>query len=224
MQTLIFSDTHLLPFFDQKKADFLIKLIQAADRVIINGDFWDGDLWSFEAFVKSPWQQLFPVLKSKETIYIYGNHDKMSKADSRVNLFSDQQDMEIRLTYGKRTFIITHGHQYDLTFHQWFKSPLGKLLVHNKLFLYGLMLGEEILMRCWDKRISQKKLRWINEEIKIQMESKTQPDTWLVCGHTHSAELDLKNQFVNSGFIRAGFGQYLTINDVGFIELHEAHY
>jgi UDP-2,3-diacylglucosamine pyrophosphatase LpxH len=86
------------------------------------------------------------------------------------------------------------------------------------------MLGEAILMRFWDKRISQKRLRWINEEIKNQMESRSFSNTWTVCGHTHSAEIDLENQFVNSGFVRAGLGQYLTINDVGFIELHEEHY
>lgn len=224
MKTLIFSDTHLLPFFDQKKANFLIKIINSADRIIINGDFWDGDLWSFDEFIKSPWKQLFPLLKSKKTIYIYGNHDKISKNDARVELFSDEQMLEVRLTYGKRTFIITHGDQYDLTFHKWFKNPLGKLLVHSKLFLYTIMLGEAILMRFWDKRISQKRLRWINEEIKNQMESRSFSNTWTVCGHTHSAEIDLENQFVNSGFVRAGLGQYLTINDVGFIELHEEHY
>lgn len=224
MQTLIFSDTHLHPYYEPRKADFLVKIINEADRVIINGDFWDGDLWSFDDFIKSPWNKLFPVLKAKNAIYIYGNHDPIEKADERVNLFSSSQELTLKLKYGKRTFIVTHGDQYDLTFHNWFEKGLGNFLAHFKPFLYGLMLGEEILMRFWDDRISQKKLQRFNEEIKQQMTSKDVPNTWLVCGHTHSAELDLKKQFVNSGFIRAGVGQYLTINETGFILLHEERY
>jgi hypothetical protein len=59
MQTLIFSDTLLHQKFDQKKYNFLLKIIKAADQVIINGDFWDSDLSSFDKFVKSRWKQLF---------------------------------------------------------------------------------------------------------------------------------------------------------------------
>jgi predicted MPP superfamily phosphohydrolase len=88
MQTLIFSDTHLTKGFNRKKYEFLREIIEPVDRVIINGDFWDGYLTSFDKFVNSEWQKLFPLLKEKQTIYLYGNHDKTKWCDSRVNLFS----------------------------------------------------------------------------------------------------------------------------------------
>ena len=39
MKILVISDLHLTTRFDQKKCEFLEKLISRADKVIINGDF-----------------------------------------------------------------------------------------------------------------------------------------------------------------------------------------
>ncbi len=54
MKTLIFSDTHLTNKPDPKRMAFLKKIINEADRVIINGDFWDGVFISFDQFLSSP--------------------------------------------------------------------------------------------------------------------------------------------------------------------------
>jgi predicted phosphodiesterase len=162
-------------------------------------------------------------LLAKKATYIYGNHDKIDDSDES-QAFSVNQEQEVELRYGKRLFIITHGHKYDLSFHHWVKSGLGQFLAHNKPFLHFIMFVEEVLMRVWDRSISKKRLQKFNEEIKQQMSKKFASHIWIVCGHTHSAELDLDKQFVNSGVIRGGVGQYLTINKVGFIELHEERY
>ncbi|KUK82735.1 MAG: Metallo-dependent phosphatase, partial [Microgenomates bacterium 39_6] len=87
MKTLIFSDTHLTDRLDPKKMAFLKKIINKADQVIINGDFWDGAFISFDQFLSSPWQELFSLLKKKQTIYIYGNHDKKERCGKGVSLF-----------------------------------------------------------------------------------------------------------------------------------------
>lgn len=71
MKTLIFSDTHLTKKFDLKKFLFLKRIIESADQVIINGDFWDSWFSDFNGFLKSGWKDLFHSLKEKETIYIY---------------------------------------------------------------------------------------------------------------------------------------------------------
>jgi predicted phosphodiesterase len=42
MKTIIFSDTHLTDQFDPELYKALENMIQEADQVIINGDFWDG--------------------------------------------------------------------------------------------------------------------------------------------------------------------------------------
>jgi predicted phosphodiesterase len=91
MKILVISDVHLDNAFEKPKYRFLKKIIRRADRVIINGDFWDGYLVKFQQFIQSPWKSLFPLLKSKKTIYIYGNHDKKILSDKHTALFSDIQ-------------------------------------------------------------------------------------------------------------------------------------
>ena len=91
MKILVISDVHLDNAFEKPKYRFLKKIIRRADRVIINGDFWDGYLVKFQQFIQSPWKSLFPLLKSKKTIYIYCNHDKKILSDKHTALFSDIQ-------------------------------------------------------------------------------------------------------------------------------------
>ncbi len=83
MKTIVLSDTHLYEEFDEKKFNFLKRIISKVDRVIINGDFWDSYICSFSDFINSPWKKLFPLLKTKKTVYIYGNHDKKSLTDKK---------------------------------------------------------------------------------------------------------------------------------------------
>ena len=63
MKILVFSDTHLSSTFEEKKFNLLKEIISRADRVIINGDFWEGYLISFKEFLDSRWKELFPLLK-----------------------------------------------------------------------------------------------------------------------------------------------------------------
>jgi hypothetical protein len=46
---------------------------------------------------------------------------------------------------------------------------------------------------------------------------------YFVCGHTNFAEIDLKRNFINSGFVKHGIGRYLIINE-GKVSLHEERY
>ncbi|KKP50689.1 MAG: hypothetical protein UR42_C0024G0015, partial [Candidatus Roizmanbacteria bacterium GW2011_GWA2_33_33] len=50
MNILVFSDTHLYLPFDGKKFNFLKKIISDSDQVIINGDFFDDYMISFDEF------------------------------------------------------------------------------------------------------------------------------------------------------------------------------
>ena len=106
---LVFSDTHLYLPFDQKKFNFLKKIISESDRVIINGDFFDGYMIKFSKFIDSPWNQLFPLLKNKKTVYIFGNHDKKEFSDKRLSLFSDSQVSNYQLPTTHYNLIFTHG-------------------------------------------------------------------------------------------------------------------
>ena len=70
MSTLVFSDTHFGKKFHQRQFEALKKLISESNKIIINGDFWEGLAISFDDFLKSDWSKLFPLLKQRETIYV----------------------------------------------------------------------------------------------------------------------------------------------------------
>src|SRR3990172_1424130 len=70
MKILVFSDSHLTDKFEEKKFYFLKKIIRQSDFVIINGDFWDGYLTTFNRFISSNWSKLFPLLKLNKILTI----------------------------------------------------------------------------------------------------------------------------------------------------------
>lgn len=111
MTIIIISDTHLTNEFDQKRFDFLKKIILESDQVIINGDFWDGYFVEFKNFIESSWRELFPFLKAKRTVYIFGNHDRREWADEHVNLYSVEQKEKHELRLNERIFHIEHGNK-----------------------------------------------------------------------------------------------------------------
>lgn len=208
MKTLIFSDTHLTDKPDPKKMAFLKKIINEADRVIINGDFWDGAFISFDQFLSSPWQELFPLLKKKNTVYLYGNHDKKERCDERVNLFSDLQAENYSLPLGSKTLVITHGHNLGLSFDKITKilkiwRPLSKLQSRLDHFL-AKVLGRKYLY-C-----SRRKY---NRETEAKAKEYLKRNQILVCGHTHLAQKDPKKGFINLGCLNFGLGQYLIVED-----------
>jgi len=118
VKTLILADTHFSAQFESVCYKAIIRLIRSVDRVIINGDFWDDYLTTFDKFVTSDWQQLFPLLKQKQTIYIYGNHDREAFCDKRVKLFSVQQMDKYILETKNQAFLIEHGHSLAKEFEE----------------------------------------------------------------------------------------------------------
>jgi predicted phosphodiesterase len=218
MKTLIISDLHLTTQFDPKKFMFLQEIIESADQVIINGDFWEGLLLQFNDFVNSDWRKLFPLLKAKKTIYIYGNHDKKYLCDDRVNLFSVEQKNYHRLQIGNLVFVIVHGHQFN---------PFFNRLLHPiklpQFFLKVLMAQERWLVTTFKNSYIQFHYRLYNKEIKAKINSNLRKNEILVCAHTHAAELDTDNKYINTGLIDHGLAQYLMIDDEE-IQLHSVHY
>src|SRR3990167_6496286 len=130
MKILVFSDSHLYLPFDEKKFQFLKKIIIDADRVIVNGDFFDNYMIDFNRFIASPWRQLFPYLLQKRAIYIYGNHDKRIYSNPKVNLFSVIQAERYKIKTANKTFIFEHGHKIRVTPDaKWKIEEAAKLVV-----------------------------------------------------------------------------------------------
>lgn len=195
MKTLIFSDTHLTPVFDKIRFDYLQSLFQKYDQIIINGDFWDGYETTFAKFIRSQWKDLFPLLLEKNTIYLWGNHDK-PKWTTDPNMFSVAQYDAYTLTVGKLTLHIEHGHRlapsFDISYPKF--SYFLSSLFSSRRFQFG------------------RKLRgWENMQMKQYGLTKLNNDEILVCGHSHIAEYSKRNRYINTGLIDYGIANYLVV-------------
>ncbi len=208
MKTVIFSDTHLSPKFCHKKFDYLKSVVDDADKVVIAGDFWDGFVTSFDDFISSKWQWLFPALLEKEAVYLYGNHDRPEWCDERVSLFSVENGMDTAIKANSQSYHIAHGHTVFTSFEDKYpilnrKAPLrlGSKIdaAHKSLF------GKRFLKE--GSAINQPMSSWVHKNLL--------EDQILVAGHSHYPEVNLVNRFVNSGFIGFGFGNYAVIDGGG---------
>lgn len=205
---LIFSDTHLTHKFDQKKFTFLKNLIENADQVIINGDFWDNAFTTFDKFVNSKWQDLFPILKDRNTIYLYGNHDLPHQTDERVNLFSIKQVEEYKIKIGKYLLSIAHGHKHSRFTRFWYKffGNYPKLLRYISLPMGFIFELNEFLTRKTNKSL----FSIFNRTNKSKVAKYMAYNEVFIAGHTHAPEFNLDRKYINLGFIRQGFASYVV--------------
>lgn len=207
MKTLIFSDTHLTNHFDKKKYRYLKNLINSVDKVIINGDFWDGLSVSFDQFIKSKWQRLFPILKRKQAVYIYGNHDYAQFCDRRVNLFSVKQTQVYFVQTNPKKLIIRHGHQHTASIQNKIKNKHLLKLLND---VYGI--AEGLILKFFGRSIFRYGLyKSFTYSLHRYARRHLAEDEILVCGHSHNAVFKPQKKYINSGFIRHGLAQYLII-------------
>ncbi len=196
MKTLICSDIHLTGTFDEGKYQYLTTLFSRFDSIIINGDFWDGYEIRFEKFARSRWNELFGLMREKNTIYIYGNHDKESWT-KRPDLFSKSQYDSYVLQVGKIVLTIEHGHRlspsFDIT---WPKlTYVLSSIISSKRF----RLGNELK-------------GWENMQMKKYAREHLAANEMLVCGHSHIPEYSPKSRYMNTGFIDHGIASYVAIS------------
>lgn len=211
MKTIVISDLHLTDQFHEDKFLFLQQLINSADRVIINGDLYSDFAVTFDAFCRSEWQQLFPLLKAKKTIYIYGNHDEKTIADERVKLFSVKDVEHHTLKTKTKTLHIEHGHhllskrwkQPELVVRATRKAQLGKVLDSPSVRLVNRYGGRTytLIGAVWQRKLK----KYANDQ---------EPAIdYLVVGHTHIPEYSEEGRFINDGFIDYHFASWLEVTD-----------
>lgn len=216
MKILIFSDTHLNNKFDLKKYNFLVKIISQADKVIINGDFWDSWFTSFDQFVTSEWKGLFPLLLKRKTVYVHGNHDPESSVDGRVGLFSIENTNSFTLKINGQKFTIVHGDKLLRSVRPRVLKIYGKILNRTEGSFVGrvirdtLRVFEWVLFKCLGAEFMTNSSVSKNDNNLIK-KNKPDIDGWLVCGDTHCLEIDRKVLYANSGSVRFGLGTYLVI-------------
>ena len=216
MNILVFSDTHFGRKLQPKRLRELLTLIEAADKVIINGDFWDGYLVQFEDFLNSGWQALFEPLKRKEAIYVVGNHDRFAEFSSGWQKFATQLTKRYDFTLGGREFCCMHGQTIfpaldfrlkigmprswswwlwrQVTIVSGIISDIGVWLFGQRFFV--LTRGQHRIMKRW----RQKNLSALQT---------------LLVGHSHYAEADTDNLFYNTGVFSHGLTQHVWISEDG---------
>lgn len=207
MKTVIFSDTHLTHHFRPNKFARLKRIIESADRVIINGDFWDSELTTFNKFVTSEWKELFPLLKSKDTIYLYGNHDEEIECDDRVSLFSDTQGYTYKLPVGDKILHIEHGHRIagDLNFlHTAVKRIRALSYIYRGITMVLVPLTNRMFLKVYGK---------MNRDLASWAQKNLPSNHILVCGHSHLAEYKPEKQFIDLGAHTDSLRSYLLIED-----------
>lgn len=224
MKTLIFSDTHLTHKFEPRKYLFLKGIIEEADRVVINGDFWDFYQTTFDRFVNSEWQKIFPLLLEKQCVYIYGNHDFKKFSDERVNLFSVAQSESISLKFHEKELIVTHG---DFSQHKgedfrFLRRLFGTFKFFGRFYeifesIYVQYL-QRVVNRKFREKIRERENAWLRAEAQ-----KLGPNKILIAAHSHLPELALDMNFINSGYIRFGIASYILLDESG-LQLVETSY
>ena len=209
MKTAIISDTHLTHRFEPKKYVFLKKLLESVDEVIINGDFWDSMSTSFDSFIKSPWQQLFPLLIAKKTVYVYGNHDKKEMMDERVSLFSVLQTDQHTTQTNPKKLVIYHGHQHTFSLEGYITNKTARKITNT-----AHSIVEKLALKIFGTAFFQKTVyKSYSNSILKHAQANLKDDEVLVCGHSHSVFFMPNKKYINSGFIRHGLAQYLIIEN-----------
>lgn len=211
MKTLVFSDTHLSEKFENAKYQYLTHIIKEAKEVVINGDFWDAYDTTFDKFINSEWKRLFSLLKSRNTTYVYGNHDKSIFSDKRVQLFSNSQTIRFEIKTKNKNLIIEHGNRLLPLLDEVLKlrrqSTVANIIqrIADPIHLQ--------LLRRFDRKLFKLISKNLNNKIKKEVKKELRMNEIFVCGHTHWAEMDLENNYVNVGVNHYGLGQYLWITD-----------
>lgn len=214
MKTIIISDLHLTSKFNKRTFSFLKELIESADRVIINGDFWDSYVTSFDKFVNSKWKALFPLLKERNTHYNYGNHDLKKDCDKRVNLFSVTQGDSLNFKVGDKELHIQHGNGLSPDIME--KHPYLNIRFLSNLFykhtafpLYNLLLRISRGKFYHNNPQSRKTVDFLRSWARENMGD----DKILVCSHSHIGSIDWDNHFFSTGCIQNHWAEYLLIID-----------
>ena len=224
ISTIILSDLHLGEKVNKQRKQAFLEAFRNYDRVILNGDFLD-DFWDYSKTRESGWSPIFEILKSKEVIYIFGNHDRDSiELRKETKDFINSYHEEYVLPVGEKELVIQHGHHiYPRPDGILYSSPqtiLGKL---SKWFvksiwqiLYPIVLITRFFIEKYPKTLAYLQRSFVkpqNERMKRYAKQNLKPHQILVCGHSHFAEFAPEKQFINEGANSYNRIEYLSIRE-----------
>ena len=220
MKTLIIGDLHLKSqAYKQEIYEKLDEISSDIDQIILNGDFWDGYEQSFDRFLSSEWSVLFPLLKSKNTIYHPGNHDRLEWLDDRTSQFSVATRNHTEIVIAGKRIHITHGteispHKSDMTYQ---KIPFKKMLMFMRLLeKYTRNEDHEFLVKEFEKKIPKKNLENTKISNRMGQLSQSLNTDILIMSHTHIPYIETDPEFptyINTGVFDTPYFEYIVIDD-----------
>ncbi len=221
MKYLIFSDTHLTDKFDRQKFQFLKKIINAADKIIICGDFYEGALIDIKQLLYSKWGPLLELLKKKEATFIPGNHDPLSGTNLEESFCSEITDKYAFESNGE-TFIVQHGHRIVpglAKFEEKFSRSCKRLLIRAIL-----KLEKFVSIKFGWKTPYIFIYRYLDLKSALEYKRKSiESETYLIMAHLHFPYFHEELKYLNTGYIMHGLGSYVTVEN-GRAELHKEKY
>jgi predicted phosphodiesterase len=224
MKTLVISDTHFYTKVDSVLLDYILDLLSRADKVILNGDFWDGFLCSFDEFYHSGWNKLFKKLKEKKAVYIHGNHDEAMFMDDRVHDFSVEQQYRFEYEQAGKKYLFEHGHQIAPEF----DSRHPHITTHFKrfypFFYHNVMYGNSDFSHFVFNRFvlsSEKKRDSIITNYISSLDNCVYDQ--YVCGHSHIFHKKPVGNYLNSGVVRMNTASYLLIDGSDILPITEKY-
>jgi UDP-2,3-diacylglucosamine pyrophosphatase LpxH len=170
--------------------------------------------------IHSKWSRLFPLLKKKNAIYIYGNHDDSRFCDERVSLFSVEHGYSTELKRGEYTYSIQHG---QLTYKN-FLTKVRDLIPNSFVMKMNIWATEQ-----------QKKgtvIGWLKDEIEAYAERtgdetlqgyvkklpKQNKYTYYVFGHTHTRHFSEDGGYLNPGKFTVLTPGYIYVQEKATLE------
>ncbi len=221
MSTLVISDTHLTKKFDQKLYNKLVELINKHDNIILNGDFWEGLQITFEEFLNSKWNILFPLLKEKKAVYIYGNHDRKIYSDERVALFCEKAAENLQLEINDKKYFLTHGDQLVLPSAKEIRSIESVRSKSSVYFEKVCTVIQKYVIKVFGPNTFPE---FLNKFTKQERDSIADINSIIVCGHSHKQQYKSEMNFVDIGFFNYDWANYLVIDENGSFTLHQESY
>lgn len=219
---LIVSDFHLGCKVCQ--ADKIIKVLTEIpfETLIINGDLFDS--FHLHRLKSSHWKVLSLIRKISKThkvIYNFGNHCSElgeNGLDVISSILGIRATDEYQFEVNGISFLATHGHKTDewinkRQFSTWFFGGIYYLI---QLFNQKLAKFIKIKSKEWLKIDAKMKRACFEFGLKNKIDV-------IINGHSHMACIEEKDgvKYCNSGSFCDSVCHYLTINELGEIQLHE---
>lgn len=222
--TIILSDLHIGEKVNKKRKRAFLETFRNYDRIILNGDFLD-DFWDYSKTRQSGWSPVFELLKQKEVIYIFGNHDRDSiELRQATSDFITSYHEEYFLPVSDKELVIQHGHYiyprpdgilYNNSRNIFVR--LAKWLVKGIWsIVYPIILITRFSIEKYPRTLAYLQRSFVkpqNERMKRFAKENLAPHQILVCGHSHFAEDARDEQFINEGANSYNRIEYLSIRD-----------